>query len=374
MNKKTARELNRRLLDNLQADATDSCPDEGEVSFQQFTDPDIFQRECEVLFRETPQPVAFSGEIPEPGSYLALDVLDVPVLLSRDESGTLHALVNACAHRGAQVASGSGAARHHVCPFHGWTYQHNGHLRGRPSAHYFNDAGTQCSLTPLPVSEKHGIVVVGISAGVSQAMVDSALEEVGAELASYGFKDYRTLERRQLPVSANWKLVNDLSLESYHFRNLHRDSVAELLAPNAVVDTFTRHSRWAFPLKSIVDLKNRDESDWPEQLQGSVTYTLFPGVMCLVNSLGAQIIRAEPGAGPDETIVSYVGMCAPGCDRQAALQAYRFGGDVFANEDLPAARDCQRGITARGGSFPLGRNEPLLQFWHDLWEAALRSE
>lgn len=374
VNNKTARELNRRLLDNLQADVTDTCLGEGEVSGRQFTDPGILQREREVLFRKTPQPVAFSGEIPAAGSYLALDVLDVPVLLSRDDAGTLHAFVNACAHRGAQIASGSGSARHHVCPFHGWTYQHNGQLRGRPSAHYFDDTDTEHNLTRLPVSERYGVVVVGVSTAVSQSAVDSALVAVGAELASFGFEHYRTLERRQLSVAANWKLVNDLSLESYHFRNLHRDSVAELLAPNAVVDTFERHSRWAFPLKSILDLKDQDEAEWPAQLQGSVTYTLYPGVMCLINSLGAQIIRAEPGTRPDETIVSYVGMFGPGCDREAARQAYRFGGDVFANEDLPAARDCQRGIAARGGNFPLGRNEPLLQFWHELWETALLRE
>ena len=39
-----------------------------------------------------------------------------------------------------------------------------------------------------------------------------------------------------------------------------RDSVAEVLAPNAVVDTFGRHSRWAFPLQTITELAALDEA------------------------------------------------------------------------------------------------------------------
>ena len=221
------------------------------------------------------------------------------------------------------------------------------------------------------MSERHGIVVIGSHNGISQTDVDNALEPIGHELENFGFADYQAIERRRLTVAANWKLVNDLSLESYHFHSLHRDSVGALLASNAVVDTFTRHSRWAFPLKSITELAEHDEADWPAQLQGSVTYTLYPGVMFVVNALGAQLIRAEPGEKPDETVVYYVGMCAPGCDFEAARRAYDFGGEVFANEDLPAAHDCQRGLAARGGNFPLGRNEPLLQFWHALWGDAL---
>jgi hypothetical protein len=56
---------------------------------------------------------------------------------------------------------------------------------------------------------------------------------------------------------------------------------------------------------------------------------------------------------------------------QEAKDAYRFGGKVFKEEDLPTAEECQRGITASRRDMLLGRNEPLLQFWHSLWQDAL---
>jgi hypothetical protein len=53
-----------------------------------------------------------------------------------------------------------------------------------------------------------------------------------------------------------------------------------------------------------------------------------------------------------------------------ARQAYHFGGEVFTGEDLPVAEQCQRGLEAGERKLLLGRNEPLLQFWHRLWADA----
>lgn len=374
MHKTFIHNINRRLLENLLNKTTDQADREAQVAASAFYCPEVAALERQRLFLNTPQPVAFSGEIAEPGSYLALQVLDVPVLLTRDDSGQLRAFINACTHRGAQVATGAGRARSLVCPFHGWAYAMNGSLRGRPESGCFDTASEDCALTPLAVAELYGIVVVAISADITAQAVDSALDGIGAQLAGYGLHDYRALERREFDVAANWKLVSDLSLESYHFKTLHRDSVAQILTPNAIVDTYGRHSLWAFPLKSIAQLAERDAADWPDTLQGSCTFTLYPGVMFILNALGAQMIRAEPGTVPGRSRVIYAGVCGPGCDPQQARQSYEFGGDVFAREDLPIAEDCQRGLAASRRNLLLGRNEPLLQFWHRLWAEAIEAK
>jgi phenylpropionate dioxygenase-like ring-hydroxylating dioxygenase large terminal subunit len=297
------------------------------------------------------------------------------VLLTRDEQGEPRAFVNACAHRGAPVAQGSGRqARGLVCPFHGWAYHLDGTLRARPEDDSFSTSAADCALTPLPVSERCGVVSLGLDPAMGQSTVDDVLASISEDLETAGLADCRPLERRRYTVAANWKLVNDLSLESYHFKNLHRDSVAQVLYANAVVDTYGRHSRWAFPLQTIVSLADIAEAEWPDAVQGSITYTLYPGVMFLTNALGAQMIRAEPGRHPGEAVVTYAGMYRTNCDAAAARQAYEFGGDVFAREDLPMAEACQRGLAAGQRDLLLGRNEPLLQFWHRLWHEATSEE
>lgn len=372
MDSQTKKQLNKRLLHNLQARTTDQSSHELQMPAEAFFCEQRFEIEKEKLFLQVPQPVAFCVEIPEPGSYFTLDILNIPVVLTRSDSGQLNAFINACSHRGAKVAQGHAKKSHMVCHFHGWAYSLDGQLIGRPGEEYFSSSKESCELTRLPVSEKYGIVVVGLSAACTQDSVDSALDEVGEELSSFQFANYQAVERRHFNVDANWKLVTDLSLESYHFNVLHRDSVASVLAPNAVVDTFGKHSRWAFPLKSIGRLAQLDEREWPDVIEGSCTYTLYPGVMVIVNPSGAQMIRAEPGPLPGQSSVVYSGICDPAFKMADALKAYSFGGDVFENEDLPMAQQCQRGLESGKRDLLLGKNEPLLQFWHRLWNDAVR--
>jgi phenylpropionate dioxygenase-like ring-hydroxylating dioxygenase large terminal subunit len=372
VDKQTAKTLNQRLLQNLKARTTDQASYELQMPADAFFCEQRFALEREKLFLQVPQPVAFSAEIPEPGSYFTLDVLDIPIVLTRSESGQLNAFLNACSHRGAKVADGHGQKSRMVCRFHGWAYSLEGQLTGRPGEEYFSNSKHDCALTRLPVSEKYGIVVVGIDPICTQASVDNALKEVGEELGNFQFEQYQAIDRRHYTVNANWKLVTDLSLESYHFNTLHRDSVASMLASNAIVDTYEKHSRWAFPLKSIARLAKLSETEWPDAIEGSCTYTLYPGVMIIVNASGAQMIRAEPGSVPGESRVIYSGICGLTCTMEDAVQAYGFGGDVFEKEDLPMAEECQRGLESSKRDLLLGKNEPLLQFWHRLWNDALR--
>ena len=53
-------------------------------------------------------------------------------LITRDESGVAHVLLNYCRHRGAEPAHGCGNARRFTCPYHGWVYDTKGALTGMP--------------------------------------------------------------------------------------------------------------------------------------------------------------------------------------------------------------------------------------------------
>lgn len=373
MDSETIAELNRRMLHNMQHNTTDLAAGEARVPAKAFLCPQHLAREKNALFRHTPQPVAFSTELPQPESVLALQVVDIPVLLTRCVKGKLRAFINSCSHRGSQLSIGPAPTRGLVCPFHGWAYDLKGHLRGRPEDTCFDTPAEDCSLQPLPVSERCGIIVLGLDSSLPQDTVDNATVEIEGQLEGFNLESYQFLARRERNVAANWKLLNDLSLESYHFNTLHRDSVGQLLAPNAVIDTYNRHSRWAFPLQSLSQLFDKDEADFPASLQGSCTFTIYPGVMFIFNALGAQMIRAEPGAIPGQSRVVYAGVAQQDCELEQARQAYEFGGTVFFEEDLPVAEKCQIGLAASERDLLLGRNEPLLQFWHRLWSRALHS-
>ena len=106
-----------------------------------FLDPDRFERERRQFFVDTPQIVGFAGEVRAPGSSLAAECVGVPVVVTRTVDGELRAFVNACAHRGAQVATGHATGQRLTCGFHGWTYDLDGRLVGRRADDCFEPAG-----------------------------------------------------------------------------------------------------------------------------------------------------------------------------------------------------------------------------------------
>ena len=125
-----------------------------------YSDPELAVRERDVFFRQHPQKIGLSGDLPEPGSFLTFNELDVPVLCIRGDDGQFRAFVNSCRHRGVAVeADERGARRRFTCPFHAWSYDRGGELVGLPKPDHFGDVDRSCmGLLALPAVEKHGML------------------------------------------------------------------------------------------------------------------------------------------------------------------------------------------------------------------------
>ena len=104
------------------------------VPYQVFSDPDVYAREQERLFRGPVwNYVGLEAEVAEPGDFKSTFVGDTPVVVTRDEEGGLHAFVNRCAHRGALVCrEPTGNRATHTCIYHQWSYDLKGDLIGVP--------------------------------------------------------------------------------------------------------------------------------------------------------------------------------------------------------------------------------------------------
>ena len=93
-----------------------------------YADPDHYAREMSAVFHRRWIGVACADDVAAPGSYVSTTVAGVPVLVTRDLSGTLRGFLNVCRHRGSPLADGCGHARALSCPYHGWVYRLDGSL------------------------------------------------------------------------------------------------------------------------------------------------------------------------------------------------------------------------------------------------------
>src|SRR3954447_9155944 len=88
-----------------------------------YSDPELFELEMKYIFERTWNYLALESEIAKPNDFVTRRIGRTPVIVSRDASRQIHALVNACRHKGATVCRlEQGNAKYHVCPYHGWAY------------------------------------------------------------------------------------------------------------------------------------------------------------------------------------------------------------------------------------------------------------
>ena len=136
------------------------------------------------MWIEAPIVVGRESDLAEPGAFFTHDATGVPILVTRDHGGVVHAMLNVCRHRGTRlVAAASGSAELFVCPLHAWTYDLCGRFGTVPISRCEPRARRDDTmLVALPCAVRHGFVFV-VPAPRARALGDFALD-LGAMLAT----------------------------------------------------------------------------------------------------------------------------------------------------------------------------------------------
>src|ERR671926_967858 len=113
------------------ADLADDLDDGLSLPAYWYTDPQITDLERDRIFMRTWQYVGRRAQVSAVGDYFTATVLDLPVVVVRDDEG-LRAFVNVCRHRRHLVMSGAGNKKVLQCPYHAWTYGLDGCLKAAP--------------------------------------------------------------------------------------------------------------------------------------------------------------------------------------------------------------------------------------------------
>lgn len=92
--------------------------------------------------RRRPAVVAHAGQLPEAGSFVTADAAGTPLLVIRQDDGSVRAVANVCRHRGARVETEpAGRRKMFACPYHRWCYTRTGAIRSIPFEDGFAGAG-----------------------------------------------------------------------------------------------------------------------------------------------------------------------------------------------------------------------------------------
>ena len=183
-----------------------------------YTDPELFEREQERIFAASWNYVGRVEQVAKPGDFLTGRVDEIPVVIVRDEAGTLRAYANVCRHRGSElVLEKTGNRRTLQCHYHAWTWGLDGALRAAP--HCQEQAGfnkADFPLTPLGVGTFGRFIFINpgptsCSLAATLGQLPAIIRSAGADIDALTYR-----ERREYPIRANWKVVVENFLECYH--------------------------------------------------------------------------------------------------------------------------------------------------------------
>jgi len=247
-----------------------------------YVDPTIFAAEMDKIFANTWVWVAHASEIPEPGNFKTAHVGSQPVIVTRGPDGRVHVLLNRCRHRAGSVCEqGHGKASVFVCPYHGWSYDLTGRLRGVPHAGGYDESfdKNDYPLVSLRVEEYAGLIFASLRPdiqpldahlGRARKWIDLFMKQgAGFPIKAGGAHRFR--------FRGNWKIQLENTTDAYHFPIVHRsfltslddetEKVFDVLGQGGWVEDLGNGHSVMVMIPDRVDLEQNLDAPIPERFQ-----------------------------------------------------------------------------------------------------------
>ena len=199
-----------------------------------FWDPEFYRFELDAVWGHDWFCIGRVTDIPDSGDFYTIIVGNEPLLIVRQQDGTVRVLSNVCQHRGQLLAEGSGNFQRIRCPMHSWVYELTGALTFAPG---FDDDPTfeigEICLPEIRSEVWEGFLFVTFDDSIPA--LAGRLVKLKDQLANYRLSQLRAY----VPLESehndwNWKMYAD---ECYHCTYLHARSFGKMFpVPPSAVD------------------------------------------------------------------------------------------------------------------------------------------
>lgn len=220
-----------RHLDPIDADITVAATLPG--SF--YRDEEIYRHTLRAVFGEAWHLVTVPEVPRERGAApwtLLPGALDVPLLITRDDDGTLRCLSNVCTHRGALLLNEPCTGSSVRCPYHGRRFGLDGRMNHMPEFQQAKDFPREADHLPVLPMETIGplsfvtLTPVAGAAARWQRWMGSAAQRI-PEIV-WGDLPPAPTAVRHYDLPAHWALYCDNYLEGFHIPFVHPGLAAVL--------------------------------------------------------------------------------------------------------------------------------------------------
>jgi|APSaa5957512535_1039671.scaffolds.fasta_scaffold04095_1 carnitine monooxygenase subunit len=323
-----------------------------------YYDEALFRSEQSRVFAQSWRFACHRTEIPHTGDYVTLGLDNESILIIRDKDETIRAFYNVCPHRASQlVKPGSSGNKPSgiSCPYHSWTFNHDGTLRGASRCERVKNFNKEdFSLTPVRVEELCGFIFISLnidapSLGAQAVGLDDLLNR-----ECTGLEDYSLVARSDFDVKTNWKVIIDNFIENYHLTlsGPEHKKFADLVSSEEHESKIRTHDVWT-EFISPAGRPDNSAFQWtePRNLGGGndfITIHLFPDMgFVLFPGVNALSLFYTRPTGP-ETCTLVTSYYAPTTELDEATKAgVHYFSDELSPEDIELCEGVQRGLRSR---------------------------
>lgn len=374
--------LAAKLFDHIRNTGTDRLDDFFEYDLSIYADPAVAERERTQIFERAPMMAAHSHQLPEPGTFLTLQLNRSQVLVTRDESGRVSAFLNVCRHRGSRVVSAAcGKRSRFPCPYHGWTYANDGALKHIGFGESFGlEPSEDRGLIRLPAEERHGFIwivenprgTIDVKAHLGEGM-DEALRD-------YGLEKWFFHRDHVFDFPQNWKVMMDGLIDGYHVQFLHGKTISPYFYPNMMgIEILDRHALWGNPRRAMEKLLAEQPGDTPLDRYAIIGNLFVPNAVMVMHPHHIEFwtIYQNPGnVGACRVHLRYLTPKIVDDEKGLEILAknWKIATDAIINEDVPVGNGIQASAgMPHTGKAILGKNEVTNQVFHRAYKAYMEA-
>ncbi|MGI9483357.1 MAG: aromatic ring-hydroxylating oxygenase subunit alpha [Hyphomicrobiales bacterium] len=322
-----------------------------------YTEPEWHRVDLEHIISKTWQWVCHVEKVREPGSYVTIEIAGKPIVIVRDQDGTLRAFYNVCKHRAHELLSGEGQTSKIMCPYHAWTYRLDGQLARAPSTENLKDFDpkTIC-LDQVQVGEFCGFVFLNLDPDAEALPAQSGDLETEIRYWAPDIEELTFGHRLTYDIKSNWKNVVDNFLECYHCPTAHKD-----FCTLVDMDTYnvTTHGIYSSHMAEAGKGANQAYDVSNATVRTHAVWWLWPNT-CLMRYPGrsSMIVLNIIPVGPDRTLEIYDFYLETPEPNEMEKDSIRYLDEVLQVEDINLVESVQRGMNTP--AFQQGRivNDP----------------
>jgi phenylpropionate dioxygenase-like ring-hydroxylating dioxygenase large terminal subunit len=335
---------------------------------------EILDKEIKNIFHKVWSFVCLKSELANDNDFVTKNIGNTSIVV-QNIRGEIKAFLNVCSHRHSRIQCEQKGNRPLICPYHGWSYNKEGIPTGIPKKPYFDfqkDDLEKLKLKEIKIDFCGQIVF--INSNDDSEDLKEYLGDFYEELEKMSNNMGQEVDVNEMKINANWKILVENTLESYHVALIHTDTFLRLGTQGIDFSFSGNNSVWTTPLaKSENEGKNsiihKPFQDREYKIDGYKHYIIFPNLLVSTTyGISFNISLIDPIDENYSQFISrvFVTKTDTNIENIPLVEAYnknlvQFNRDVFS-EDKEICEAVQLGVQSSPYSGQLSKEEKRV--WH----------